>query len=245
MPDFNRTELSALPVSIAINTLLEASSHEVGEPTRGYLGASSIGSECLRQVQFDWMCNQQHPLQTRDRFSRGHFLERLSREHFTRAKFVFADQDRLAFEALDGMLKGHADGIFVVGPNIPEVAYPCLWEHKGLNGKGFKSIERDGLRKAYPQYAVQICLYQHFLGVDANAAIFTAMNADSCERLHVLVPYDAAFAKTWIERAEIVIQATRAGELLPRFTDNPDHYRCRFCGHRARCWRRHEEGKTS
>ena len=84
MPDFNRTELSALPVSIAINALLEEGAREVGEPTRGYLGASPIGSECLRQVQFDWMCDQQHPLQTRDRFSRGHFLEQLSREHFAR-----------------------------------------------------------------------------------------------------------------------------------------------------------------
>jgi hypothetical protein len=237
IPDFNRTELSALPVSIAINALLEEGAREVGELTRGYLGASSIGSECLRQIQFDWMCDQQHPLQTRDRFSRGHFLEQLSRDHFARARFEFAEQGRLKFEALDGMLKGHADGIFVTGPKIADVSYPALWEHKGINTKGFKAIERDGLRKAYPQYAVQICLYQHFLGVETNPAILTVTDADSCERLHVLVPYDAEFAHTWIERAEIVIKTTRAGELLPRFTDNPDHYRCRYCGHKARCWR--------
>jgi hypothetical protein len=237
MPDFNRTELSALPVSIAINALLEEGAREVGEPTRGYLGASSIGSECLRQIQFDWMCDQQHPLQTRDRFSRGHFLEQLSRDHFARARFEFAEQDRLKFEALDGMLEGHADGIFVAGPKIADISYPALWEHKGLASKGFRTIERDGLRKAYPQYAVQVALYQHFLGVDVNPAIFTITNADTCERLHILVPYDAEFARTWIQRAEIVIQATRAGELLPRFTDNPDHYRCRYCGHKARCWR--------
>ena len=135
------------------------------------------------------------------------------------------------------MLKGHADGIFVAGPQIADVSYPALWEHKGLNSKGFRTIERDGLRQAYPQYAVQVALYQHFLGIDANPEIFTITNADTCERLHILVPYDAEFARTWIQRAEIVIQATRAGELLPRFTDNPDHYRCRYCGHRARCWR--------
>jgi hypothetical protein len=237
MLDLNRTELSALPVSIAINALLEAGAREVGEPTRGYLGASSIGSECLRQVQYDWMCDQQNPLQTRDRFSRGHFLEQLSYDHFRRAKFEFAEKDRLKFEALDGMLKGHADGIFVAGPKVADVAYPCLWEHKGLGAKGFKTIERDGLRKAYPQYAVQIGLYQHFLGVDVHPAILTVTNADSCERLHILVPYDVEFAHTWIQRAEIIIAATRAGELLPRFTEDPNHYRCRFCGHKARCWR--------
>jgi hypothetical protein len=209
----------------------------VAEPNRGYLGASSIGSECLRKIQYDWLCDQQNPLQARDRFSRGHFLEQLARDHFTRAKFEFAEQDKLKFEALEGMLRGHADGIFVAGPKIPGVGYPALWEHKGLNNKGFRTVERDGLRKAYPQYAVQVVLYQHFLGVDANPAIFTITNADSCERLHILVPYDAESARTWIERAEIVIRATRAGVLLPRFTDNPDNYRCRFCGHSARCWR--------
>jgi hypothetical protein len=237
MPDFNRTELPALPVSIAINALLKEAAREAGEPTRGYLGASSIGSECMRQVQFDWMCDQQHPLQTRDRFSRGHFLEELSRDHFARAKFQFADKDRLAFTALDGMLRGHADGIFVAGPKIIDAGYPCLWEHKGLASKGWKNLERDGLRKAYPAYAVQVAMYQHFLGVDEHPAIFTATNADSCERLHILVPYDAEFARTWIQRAEVIIDATRAGELLPRFTEDPNHYRCRFCGHRARCWR--------
>jgi hypothetical protein len=237
LPDFNRLDLSAWPASIAINALLEEAAREAGEPTRGYLGASSIGSECMRQVQFDWMCDQQHPLQTRDRFSRGHFLEELSREHFARAKFEFADKDRLAFVALDGMLRGHADGVFVAGPKIADAGYPCLWEHKGLGNKGWKALERDGLRKAYPSYAVQVVLYQHFLGVDGHPAIFTATNADSCERLHILVPYDAEFAREWIRRAEVIIEATRAGELLPRFTEDPDHYRCRFCGHRARCWR--------
>jgi hypothetical protein len=235
--DLNRNELSALPASIAINALLEAASREVDQPTRGYLGASSIGHECLRAVQFDWMCDQQHPLQTKDRFSRGHFFEELSREHFARAGFQFADSDRLAFIALEGMLRGHADGIFLNGPPIPEVSYPCLFEHKALGSKGYKAIERDGLRKAYSQYAVQVALYQHFLGVSDHPAIFTVVNADTCERLHVLVPYDAEFARAWIERAEIVITATRAGELLPRFTTDPNHYKCRFCGHARRCWR--------
>jgi hypothetical protein len=237
LPDFNRFDLSLWPASIAINALLEEAAREAGEPTRGYLGASSIGSECMRQVQFDWMCDQQHPLQTRDRFSRGHFLEQLSREHFARAKFEFADKDRLAFVALDGMLRGHADGIFLSGPKVADAGYPCLWEHKGLASKGWKAIQRDGLRKTYPAYAVQVVLYQHFLGVEEHPAVFTVTNADTCERLHILAPYDAEFAREWIHRAEVIIEATRAGELLPRFTDNPEHYRCRFCGHRARCWR--------
>ena len=162
---------------------------------------------------------------------------RRSREHFERANFKFAPDDRLKFTALDGVLSGHADGILVDGPKVRGLAYPCLWEHKAINAKGWRSVDRDGLEKAYPQYAAQIVLYQHFLGVDHNPAIFTAVNADTCERVHLLIPFDAGVARVWIMRAETVIAATHAGELLPRFTTDPNNWRCRLCGHRERCWR--------
>src|SRR4029077_18373704 len=140
-----------------------------------------------------------------------------SRIHLTRSGFVFAGPDRLKFVALDGMLSGHADGLFLSGPKIQDIAYPCLWEHKAVNAKGWRSLDRDGLGKAYPQYAAQVSLYQHFLGVDANPAVFTAVNADSCERVHLLVPYDAGTTRATLMRAKTVIEATQAGELLPRF----------------------------
>jgi hypothetical protein len=237
MFDFNRADLSTLPVSIAINALLEEGDRVNPEATRGYLGASAVGHPCMRRIQFDWLCDPLHGLRTRDIFARGHFFEALSRQHFARAGFEFAEDDRLKFEALDGMLQGHADGIFTGGPKLPGVGYPCVWEHKGINAKGWRSLDRDGLEKTYPQYAAQVSLYQRYLGADEHPAIFTAVNADTCERLHLLVPYDAERAQTWTQRAEIIIQATRAGELLPRFTDDQDHWRCRLCGHRARCWR--------
>jgi hypothetical protein len=235
MPDFNATERSALPISVALNALIDAS--VIAETTRGYLGASAIGHPCLRRIQFDWMCDPTHPARIRDIFDRGHFFEAQSRGHFIRAGFKFASDDRLKFTALDGMLSGHADGILVDGPKVCNVAFPCLWEHKAINAKGWRSLDRDGLDKAYPQYAAQVALYQHFLGADDHTAIFTAINADSCERIHLLVPFDADKAQHWIERAQTIIEATRAGELLPRFTDDPNNWRCRLCGHRERCWR--------
>jgi hypothetical protein len=80
--DFNRTEASAEPVSIAINTLLGAGARADDEGTRGYLGASAVGHPCLRKVQYDWMCDPVHPVRIRDIFARGHFLEEQSRQHF-------------------------------------------------------------------------------------------------------------------------------------------------------------------
>ena len=54
--------------------------------------------------------------------------------------------------------------------------------------------------------------------------------------LNFLVPFDPVLAQVTSDRAVMVIEATRAGELLPRVTDNPDNWKCRMCSHFARCW---------
>jgi len=69
-----------------------------------------------------------------------------------------------------------------------------------------------------------------------NPALFTATNADTCERLHFLVPFNAERAQMWSDRAANIIEATRAGELLPRGFDDPEDWRCRMCAHHSRCW---------
>jgi len=51
------------------------------------------------------------------------------------------------------------------------------------------------------------------------------------------VPFDAEQAQAWSDRAVTVIEATRAGELLPRAYDDPADWRCKACGHRSRCWK--------
>jgi hypothetical protein len=232
--NFNRANLSEAPISVTINALIEAA-EPPEENTRQYLGASSIGSECLRKVQYDWMVEPMHPSRTRDIFRRGHLLEELSRQHLIRAGFKFASAERLGFSTAGGFFRGHADGILIAGPELPGAGYSCLWEHKAL-GDGWRAIERDGVEKAYPQYAAQVWIYQAYLDVTERPAIFTAMNANTCQRIHVLVPFDAAQAQAWSDRAVAVIAATRAGELLPRAYDDPKDWRCRMCAHAARCW---------
>jgi hypothetical protein len=70
-----------------------------------------------------------------------------------------------------------------------------------------------------------------------NAALFSVVNADTAERLHFLVPFDAPLAQAASDRAVAVIEATRSRELLPRVTEDPGDWRCKMCAHLARCWR--------
>ena len=98
MLDFNRANISETPLSLAINALIEAA-EPPEQSNRKYLGASAVGSECLRRVQYDWLCDPQHPTRTRDIFARGHYFEEVSRQHLIRAGFDFAPAERLSFAA--------------------------------------------------------------------------------------------------------------------------------------------------
>lgn len=234
MLDLNRQILSARPLNQQINQLIEAA-----EPPslneRQYLGASDIGSECLRKIQYNWFCDAQFPARTRDIFARGNFFEEVSRQQLIKAGFKFASKVSLGFKAADGLFRGHADGILVAGPEVEGLIYPAIWEHKALGAKGWRAIERDGLTGLYEVYAAQVALYQAYLDV-MNPALFMCLNADTCERLNFLVPFDAQLAQAISDRAVMVIEATRAGELLPRVTEDQGDWRCRMCSHRARCW---------
>jgi hypothetical protein len=191
----------------------------------------------LRQTQYSWWCKPVLAARTREIFNRGHYFEERARQQLIAAGFKFAPPEALAFSAAGGAFRGHADGIITHGPDLlgAYLIYPLVWEHKAVSTKNWRAVERDGLEKAFPQYAAQIALYQAYLDV-TNPALFTVTNADTCERLHLFVPFNAERAQLWSDRAVNIIAATRTGELLPRAYDNPEDWRCRMCGHRKRCW---------
>jgi hypothetical protein len=232
--NFNRANLSLEPINELINKLIEQA-EPPSENFRRYLGASSIGAECLRKVQYDWMCDPVFPARIKDIFARGHFFEEVTRKHLIAAGFKFAPKERLKFEAAGGLFRGHADGIIVAGPELPDLRYPCLWESKCLKAKGWREIERDGL-KNHPQYKGQVALYMAYLNVADHPALFTAVNADTAERVHLTIPFDAQLAQAMSDRAVEIIRATRAGELLPRGYDDSADWHCKCCSHKARCW---------
>ncbi len=237
--DFNRAHVSEEAVNASINAALDhAALTEQREAKRDYLGASGIGSECLRQVQYDWQCDSTHPARTKRIFARGHAFETITVQALGAAGFrIERDTHRTAFSAVDGKFRGHADGIICDGPVVPGLAYPCLWEHKALGASGWRKLEKDGIRKAYPKYYDQCQLYMAYLDLTDNAGLFTADNADNCEILHITVPFDAEAAQAASDRAVLVIRATQAHELLPRITEKgPTDWRCKMCSHRERCW---------
>ena len=235
--DFNPPAAST--VNIAINAALDAAALvEEREKRRYYLGASAIGSECLRKVQFDWQRVSVHAARTKRIFNRGHDSEEKLAISLKRAGFeIERGSSRTWFTACDDRFRGHCDGIVVAGPAIEGLKYPCLWENKCLGSSGWKKIEKVGLRAAYPVYYDQCQIYMAYLGLEDNPALFTAENADTCHFLALTIEFDADAAQAASDRAVAVITSTQADELLPRITDKgPTDWRCKMCSHSEFCW---------
>lgn len=237
MLDFNRTVTKAKSASDEINAVIDAALEQQTETPRDYLGGSALGKECLRQLQWDWRRPAAVKGQTRGIFARGHWAEGFTAASMIAAGFrMLREGDALSFAQLDGRFRGHADGLILSGPAIEGVSYPCLWEHKCLGEKGWSKVGKDGLKRAYPTYYAQVQIYMAYLGLTDHPTIFTAVNANTMERLHLLVPFDAETAQEWSDKAVQVLQADAAGEVLPRAAASPDDWRCRFCSHKTECW---------
>jgi hypothetical protein len=239
MLNLARANLSNTSLNVTVNAHVEqaCARKHAGDQVRNYLGASLIGSECARQIQFTWMVTStSFPARVHSIFARGHFFEAETRQLLIDAGFELAPAKALSFTAVDGMIAGHADGIIVSAPAVAELATPALWECKALNARNFRAVERDGLAKVFPRYAAQIAVYQNFLNV-LNSALVTLINSDTCERLYFTLPFDARRAQEAIDRSVQVIKATRVGELLPRFDPTCEDFRCKMCSYRERCLR--------
>lgn len=242
--DFNHREE---PPSFAdgVNGLIDRAltDESARRPQRDYLGGSRLGDACQRRLQYEYLKvpkDEGAGFSGRSLriFALGHLLEDLAIEWLRKAGFDLRTRDQhgdqFGFSAAGGRLQGHADGVVVQGPN--GMAVPALWECKSANAKNWREIAQHGVAKAKPVYAAQIALYQAYLGLTEAPALFTAINKDTCEVWHELVPFDAALAQSASDKAVTILRACDAGELLPRHTADPEHFECRFCAWRERCW---------
>lgn len=244
--DFNKHQHREAAANDAINAIIDAMMlrKRAGQAPRSYVGASAIGAECSRAIQFEFA---QTPKEkdfsptTLTKFDLGHMGEELARFRFLDSGFELVTKNQrtgqpFRFAQLDGRFCGTPDGVFIAGPEIAGVGYPCLWETKSTGGKTYREIEKHGLKKARPAYYAQVAVYQAYLDLTDNPAIFTVTNLDSAEQIHLLIPFDAEVAQQMTDKVVAIIKATDAGELLPRpFADMTD-FRCKMCSYVQRCW---------
>ena len=253
MLDFNHNSGGIAPaINHQIDVALETEDRT--QNPRDYLGASRLGVACERALQFEYA----HAPKDEGRgfngqllriFAAGHLFEDLAIRWLRLAGFeLFTTKgnrpgsDQFSFEAARGRIQGHVDGILTAGPEEMAMGYPALWECKSLNNRSWKDTAKRGVVLSKPVYAAQIAIYQAYMesqvpGISANPALFTAVNKDTAELYHELVPFDSSLAQKMSDRAVRILQATESHELLPRISRESTHFECRMCSYQDRCWR--------
>ncbi|OZA13809.1 MAG: hypothetical protein B7Y02_05460 [Rhodobacterales bacterium 17-64-5] len=238
-----------------INALVDAAliAEREATPPRTYLGASRLGHACERALQFEFAGAPKDEGadfggQTLRIFEIGHQLEDLAIRWLRAAgvdlytrKGNRPDGEQFGFSVAGGRIRGHVDGIIADAPAALGLRTPALWECKTMNAKNWRACVKDGVTKSKPVYAAQIAVYQAYMeasvpGISAAPAVFTAINKDTAEMHHEMVPFDADLAQRMSDRGVRILQATDAGELLPRIAASADFFECRFCPWAARCW---------
>lgn len=251
MLDYNHARSFADLLNAAVDTALTAANAE--RTPRDYLGGSRVGHPCERALQFEFAGapkddGADFSGQMLRIFAIGHALEDLAirwlrgagLDLYTR-KGNRADGEQFGFSVAGARIRGHVDGIIAAAPALLGLGVPALWECKTMNAKNWRETVKSSVVVAKPIYAAQIALYQAYMdgivpGLAVNPALFTAINKDTAELHHELVPFNADLAQRMSDRAVRILQSTDAGELLPRIARERDHFECRICPWANRCW---------
>jgi hypothetical protein len=229
---------------VRINALIDAAleAEHRSKPPRDYLGGSRIGEPCARRMAYEVTLT---PVDDGKDFSgrllrifdAGHQFEALTIRWLQAAGFDLRtrarDGGQFGFSVAGGRLRGHIDGALVGGPDVG-ITWPALFEHKALKQSSWTDLVKRGLRQAKPIYFAQCQLYMAYMQLEV--ALFTAMNKDTQELYHEVVPFDPAEAQKLSDKAVEILRAVGAEELPPRIVSNADFYLCRMCPYAGRCW---------
>lgn len=242
MLDFNSRSALTARINFLIDGKIDATAAQSQE--RNYLGASVVGHTCERHVQYHLLAarglvdRKQPEARVMRIFDRGNLYEERARQWLKDAGFLFG-MPKLGkdFSSNDGQFRGHVDGVLTgwkrPGEACP-IELPALWENKCLGQKSWKKLETDKLKNFSSTYYTQVQIYMDHLKL--QRCLFTAINADTMHIYHELVPYDDNEAGRACLRVSRVIMASDAGEMVPRHTQDRNHYICKWCDFRGVCY---------
>ena len=203
------------------------------ETHRDYIGASGIGSDCLRQIWYEYHGIQgalvSNKLQRT--FNIGKRLETLITDALQDAGLNLilpADVNHHLkyFDKDVPYFQGHCDAIWKDEDAIIEI--------KTARDSSFKLFVNKGLKKWSQRYYAQVQAYMGMSGFPT--AYVVCMNKDTSELHDEQVMFDAEYYSHIKMRALLVYENDNP---LPRVNSSPYYMSCRMCRFRDVC---HEGG---
>lgn len=195
------------------------------------ISAGDIGVECDRTIWLAFRrCSvpEKPDWKARRIFERGNIEEERLLDLLRLVGIeVWGEQDKV--RACGGHLRGKIDGRALGLLEAPQTEH--LVECKSSNDKGYKPVEKDGVKIGKPLHYATFQFYMHGLGL--SRVLYLMSNKDN-ELIHYeRVEYDAEFAIRLVARIERLINLP---EPPARLCNDRDDFRGRFCRQAQVCW---------
>jgi hypothetical protein len=199
---------------------IERYQEKIVDDERDYIGASSIGSDCLRQIwyQYKGVKAEMVPTKFRRTWAIGKKLEGLVVEWLVTAG-IEVERNNFTYHASDmPYFQGHFDGIMTWRKKR------FILEIKTAKDASFKIFVKKGLKVWNPQYYAQIQSYMGMSGIFSTYIL--VLNKDNSDLSDELVEFDPAFYERLKEKALMISTAVVAP---PRVHGSPLWYQCKQC----------------
>ena len=192
------------------------------EAKREYLGASAIGETCKRKSWYDfrWYVKSQYDGRLLRLFRTGHLQEsRVYEELHAIGLTVDGEQD--GFKLFGGHFRGHCDGV---------IDGDMLLEIKTHSQKNFLDLEAKGVQASKITHYKQMQAYMGALNL--SKGLYFAVNKNTDEIYTEIVLFNEAVYRGILRDAKQIIFSD---EPLPRISENPAYYECKWCPFREIC----------
>lgn len=216
------------PTLDAINAAIEA---EQKPYTSKNIGFGEIGHECSRYLWYKINTDIPEIFEsgTLRIFRNGHKDEATMAEDLRKVQGITLftndakrENKQYKFDFLDGRLTGRLDGVIVGLLQSPKT--PHVWEHKSVNEKKFKEIQKIGTIKVWDEkYNAQAHLVM--FGAELERHYLTVSTPGLRTITSVRTELNKNYAEGLIQKAERIINAKTPPEKI----GGPDYFMCKFC----------------
>ena len=209
---------------------IEKSQARLKQEPRNYIGASIIGSPCLRQIwyEFKGIEAEEVPTKTIRTWAIGKNLEGLILDWLEEAglKIVRLYWDLKSEK--EPSFQGHVDALWE--KNKKE--WQGIIEIKTAKNASFNIFAKKGVKEWNPQYYAQI---QSYMGMSKiHSAYILVLNKDNSAISDELVTFDESFYRQLEDKA--LALANAVSEPL-RVNNSPLFYLCKMCKFKKVCHR--------
>lgn len=203
-----------------LTKIIEKHQSKDDDQVRDYIGASIIGSDCLRQIWYEFKGTKAEsvPTKTRRTWAIGKKLERLIFGWLKDAGAQVQVHDYTHHAKDMPYFQGHFDGLITVRQKL------SILEIKTAKDASFKIFVKSGVKLWNPQYFAQIQSYMGMSGI--HSTYILVLNKDNSDLSDELVLFDEEYYQQLEQKALMISTAVIEP---PRINGSPMYFKCKMC----------------